>query len=58
MIFFVEACLDATPTFIENVDPKAAVIYQIIVRDRLEVIVSLPRDNLCVVILRPYLKPK
>ena len=40
--FFREACLDATPTSIDNVDSKAAVIYPIILRDRLEVIVSLP----------------
>ncbi len=40
--FFREACLDATPTSIENIDPEAAVIYPIILRDRLEVIVSLP----------------
>ncbi len=40
--FFREACLDGTPTSIENIDPKAAVIYPIILRDRLELIVSLP----------------
>lgn len=40
--FFREACLDATPTPIENVDSQAAVIYPIILRDRLDVIVSLP----------------
>ncbi len=40
--FFREACLDATPISIENVDPEAAVIYPIILRDRLEVILSLP----------------
>ena len=44
--FFREACLDATPTSIELIDPKAAVIYPIILRDRLEVIVSLPEQPL------------
>ncbi|MDJ0637099.1 MAG: CHAT domain-containing protein [Xenococcaceae cyanobacterium MO_188.B29] len=38
--FFREACLDTIPTSIENVDPKAAVVYPIILGDRLEVIVS------------------
>ena len=40
--FFREACLDAVPTSIEEVDSKAAVIYPIILKDRLEVIVTLP----------------
>ena len=40
--FFREACLDVQPTNIENIDPKAAVIYPIILSDRLEIIVSLP----------------
>lgn len=44
--FFREACLDATPTAIERIDPQAAVIYPIILRDRLEVIVSLPDRSL------------
>ena len=42
--FFREACLDATPTSIERIDPQAAVIYPIILGDRLEVIVSLPEQ--------------
>ena len=44
--FFREACLDATPTAIDEIDRQAAVIYPIILRDRLEVIVSLPDKSL------------
>ncbi|MGK7951025.1 MAG: CHAT domain-containing protein [Xenococcaceae cyanobacterium] len=44
--FFREACLDAVPTSIEEVDSKAAVIYPIILKDRLEVIVTLPGQPL------------
>lgn len=40
--FFKEACLDTQPIAIDEVDRHAAVIYPIILRDRLEVIVSLP----------------
>lgn len=38
--FFREACLDATPVAIDEIDPTAAVIYPIILPDRLAVIVS------------------
>lgn len=38
--FFREACLDATPQKIEQIDPNAAVIYSIILPDRLAVILS------------------
>ncbi|MCC0177605.1 CHAT domain-containing protein [Waterburya agarophytonicola K14] len=44
--FFREACLDATPTAIDQIDRQAAVIYPIILRDRLEVIVSFPDKSL------------
>ena len=44
--FFQEACLDAEPKQIDRVDPTAAVIYPIILRDRLEVILSLPDKSL------------
>ena len=44
--FFQEACIDASPTAIDDIDNKAAVIYPIILRDRLEVIVSLPDKSL------------
>ncbi|MGL5080969.1 MAG: CHAT domain-containing protein [Microcoleaceae cyanobacterium] len=40
--FFREACLEAKPARIDEVDPAAAVIYPIILPDRLEVIVALP----------------
>ena len=44
--FFREACLDAEPTSIDAIDRKAAVIYPIILSDRLEVVVSLPDKSL------------
>ncbi|MDJ0745546.1 MAG: CHAT domain-containing protein [Xenococcaceae cyanobacterium MO_167.B27] len=44
--FFREACLDAKPQKIEDIDPKAAVIYSIILPDRLAVILSQPEQPL------------
>ncbi|MFB8787289.1 MAG: CHAT domain-containing protein [Potamolinea sp.] len=44
--FFREACLDTGPQPIDRIDPKAAVIYPIILSDRLEVILSLPNQPL------------
>jgi len=44
--FFREACLDAQVVDIENLDRQAAVIYPIILGDRLEVILSLPNQPL------------
>ena len=44
--FFQAACLDAEPKQIDSVDPTAAVIYPIILRDRLAVILSLPDKTL------------
>jgi len=44
--FFREACLDAQEVDIERIDRQAAVIYPIILQDRLEVIVSLPNQPL------------
>ncbi len=44
--FFREACLDAQAVNIENIDAQAAVIYPIILSDRLEVILSLPHKPL------------
>jgi CHAT domain-containing protein len=44
--FFREACLDTQPQPIDRIDPMAAVIYPIILRDRLEVILSLPGQTL------------
>ncbi|MBE9004201.1 CHAT domain-containing protein [Fortiea sp. LEGE XX443] len=43
--FFRKACLDAKPVQIDEIDRTAAVIYPIILRDRLEVIVSLPNKS-------------
>ncbi|MEM8674712.1 MAG: CHAT domain-containing protein [Cyanobacteria bacterium P01_G01_bin.67] len=40
--FFREACLDATPQQIEQIDPSAAVIYAIMLRDHLALILSQP----------------
>lgn len=44
--FFQEACLDAKPVEIDQVDNTAAVIYPIILPDRLAVIVALPDKEL------------
>ncbi|MEP0857941.1 CHAT domain-containing protein [Trichocoleus sp. DQ-U1] len=44
--FFREACLDAKPQQIDRVDTNAAVIYSIILPDRLAVILSLPNQPL------------
>ncbi|MDX2100691.1 MAG: CHAT domain-containing protein [Leptolyngbyaceae cyanobacterium bins.59] len=40
--FFRQACLDANPVKIDQIDRTAAVLYPIILPDRLEVILSLP----------------
>jgi CHAT domain-containing protein len=44
--YFREACINSQPISIEQVDNNAAVIYPIILNDRLEVIVSLPGQPL------------
>jgi len=44
--FFREACLDTQTQTIDRIDPTAAVVYPIILRDRLEVILSLPNQPL------------
>ncbi|WP_431655424.1 CHAT domain-containing protein [Pantanalinema rosaneae] len=44
--FFREACLDPTARSVDEVDPNAAVIYPVILTDRLEVILSLPGQPL------------
>lgn len=44
--FLRRACLKAKPTQIDKVDPNAAVIYPIILPDRLAVILSLPDRQL------------
>lgn len=44
--FFREDCLSSTPIQIDEVDQKAAVIYPIVLPDRLEVVLSLPNAPL------------
>lgn len=44
--FFREACLDVKPTQIDKFDAEAAIIYPIILADRLEIILSLPKQPL------------
>lgn len=44
--FFREACLDAKPEQIDRIDKTAAVIYPIILDNRLEVIASIPSKPL------------
>ena len=50
--FFRSACLNANPVEIDQVDQQAAIIYPIILPDRLEVILSLPNQG-----LRHYSQP-
>ena len=44
--FFNEACIKANPIQIDKIAPNTAVIYSIILQERLEVIVSLPDGTL------------
>jgi CHAT domain-containing protein len=44
--FLREACLDAQPVQIDEIDRQAAVIYPILLTDRLEVVISLPGQTL------------
>lgn len=44
--YFRQACLNGQPISIEQIDKKSAVIYPIILKDRLEVILSLPNQPL------------
>ncbi|NMG60971.1 CHAT domain-containing protein, partial [Geitlerinema sp. P-1104] len=44
--FFRDACLDTTPVSVEDIDPNAAILYSIILPDRLTTIVSLPGEPL------------
>ena len=44
--FFRDACLDAEPKQIDSLDPTAAVIYTIILGDRLEVVAAIPGQPL------------
>ena len=44
--FFQEACVEAQPQQIDQIDPHAAVIYSIILPERLALILSLPKQPL------------
>ena len=44
--FFREACLDAEPVAVDEIDPEAASVYPILLDDRIDVIVSLPNAPL------------
>jgi CHAT domain-containing protein len=44
--FFREDCLNGVPVQIDQVDQKAAVIYPIVLKDRLEVVLTLPNAPL------------
>ncbi|PSF35430.1 hypothetical protein C7H19_16760 [Aphanothece hegewaldii CCALA 016] len=44
--FLQERCLEAEPRLIDQIDQQAAVIYPIILPDRLEIILSLPQQPL------------
>lgn len=44
--FFQDACLDTNPVALEEIDTQAAVIYPIILPDRLEVVLSIPNQPL------------
>lgn len=44
--FFRAACLNAQPTPLDHLDPEAAVLYPILLPDRLEIILSLPQQPL------------
>lgn len=44
--FFREACLTGRSAPVDRIDPKAAVLYPIILDDRLEVVLSLPNQSL------------
>ncbi|MEL7039233.1 MAG: CHAT domain-containing protein [Cyanobacteria bacterium J06592_8] len=44
--FFQDACLNTQPQAIDQIDPNAVVIYEIILGNRLEVIASFPNQQL------------
>ncbi|NEP16750.1 MAG: CHAT domain-containing protein [Leptolyngbya sp. SIO4C1] len=44
--YFRSACIDASSTQVDQIDPTAAVLYPIILPDRLEVLLSLPGQPL------------
>jgi CHAT domain-containing protein len=44
--FFKEACLTGRPAQVDQVDPRSAVVYPIILPNRLEVVLSIPKQPL------------
>ncbi|PPT09589.1 hypothetical protein CKA32_003481 [Geitlerinema sp. FC II] len=44
--FFQEACLDAKPVDIEEIDDRAAVLYTVMLPDRLGIVLSIPGEPL------------
>ncbi len=42
--YFRTACLDSRPQLVEAIDPNAAVLYPILLDDRLEVLLSVPQS--------------
>ncbi|MEL6263299.1 MAG: CHAT domain-containing protein [Cyanobacteria bacterium J06626_6] len=44
--YFRSACIDSKSEFIDRLDPEAAVLYPIVLADRVEVIASLPESPL------------
>jgi CHAT domain-containing protein len=52
--FFREACLNASPVVIDQIDRQAAVLYPIVLPDRLAMIASLPQTNSAEHLLRYY----
>jgi len=43
--FFREACIDANPQVIDEIDPSAAVVYPIVLKDELAILLSLPKKK-------------
>lgn len=43
--YFREACLDAKPVQVDEIDDQAAVVYTVVLPERLEVLVRLPNDE-------------
>jgi CHAT domain-containing protein len=44
--YFREACLTGQPTQVDRIDPNAAIIYPIVLSDRIEIVISLPNQTL------------
>ena len=44
--FFRAACLDVTPVIVDQIDPSAAIVYPIVLNDKLAVVLRLPDEPL------------